>query len=241
MPIIYRVLPGSLCRIRGLLAAIWGYHCRCHFHLPCSWCRCYSWKRAWCGCFLSRPSEPWRLHRSDVWLLRSGCHASGYQNRSIQSYVINRVGHKWKGKKKNKNKIKWKSIRLSRNYKTKNMDSISCVLEFPLDRLCYGIWFVLLRFVAFFLHLAASRFVCQWNVEAPKAFYFLIRPSPGVRRLGICCYSPVKEFLFFSRVLPSRAEPWLDATVFFFSSSSLLSLYAQDPVWHIWLHVHESV
>lgn len=75
-----------------------------------------------------------------------------------------------------------------------------------------------------------------WRFQ--RHFYFLIRPSPGVRRLGICWQPRV-----FSRVCPSssssRHVPWLDATVliFFF----FLSLYAQDPVWHIWLHESECI
>lgn len=103
-----------------------------------------------------------------------------------------------------------------------------------------GIWFVLLRFVAFFLHLAASRFVCQWNVEAPKAFYFLIRPSPGVRRLGICCYSPVKEFLF-SRVCVTFSRWALARCHGFLSSSSSFFICAGSRLTHLvtctWIRV----
>lgn len=45
-----------------------------------------------------------------------------------------------------------------------------------------------------------------------ETFYFLIRPSPGVRHVGICCLAG----RYFSRFTLCCLEFWLDATLFFF-------------------------
>jgi hypothetical protein len=123
-------------------------------------------------------------------------------------------------------------IKIRHEIKQKQFNSIQSIVEreFPLDH------FVLLSTAAFFsfllLHLAASRFVCQWNVEVPKAFLFPYkavtwRSSPG-HLLAAKSFLACLSFFFFSPCALARrhGSHFLFLSLFICAGSRLTHLVA---------------
>jgi hypothetical protein len=82
------------------------------------------------------------------------------------------------------------------------------------------------------LHLAASRFVCQWNVEVPKAFLFPYkavtwRSSPG-HLLAAKSFLACLSFFFFSPCALARrhGSHFLFLSLFICAGSRLTHLVA---------------
>jgi hypothetical protein len=122
-------------------------------------------------------------------------------------------------------------IKIRHDIKQKQFNSIQSIVEreFPLDH------FVLLSTAAFFsfllLHLAASRFVCQWNVEVPKAFLFPYkavtwRSSPG-HLLAAKSFLACLSFFFSPCALARRhGSHFLFLSLFICAGSRLTHLVA---------------